>query len=183
MNGGDGTTCIAPDQESSALGLLKAALSAKGLEKTRNVMKLNHTIAEMTSNFTEYGEGLYNLVVFGTPSPAEPWGWQLEGHHLIINYFVLGDQVVMTPTFMGSEPVVAESGKYAGTTVLQEEQDKGLSLMQALTPDRAREQADQQGAGAGLSRQPRDPVRGDPRIGPVGTTADDAHERHRGVRR
>ena len=130
---------MTPDQESSALGLLKAALSAKGLEKTRNVMKLNHTIAEMTSNFTEYGEGLYNLVVFGTPSPAEPWGWQLEGHHLIINYFVLGDQVVMTPTFMGSEPVVAESGKYAGTTVLQEEQDKGLSLMQALTPEQRQE--------------------------------------------
>jgi hypothetical protein len=122
-------------QESGALGLLKAALSAKGLEKTRNVMRLNHTIAEMTNNFTEYGEGLYNLVVFGEPSAAEPWGWQLEGHHLIINYFVLGDQVVMTPTFMGSEPVVAESGKYKGTRVLQEEQDKGLALMQALTPD------------------------------------------------
>jgi hypothetical protein len=126
---------MTPRQESGALGLLKAALSAKGLEKTRNVMRLNHTIAEMTNNFTEYGEGLYNLVVFGEPSATEPWGWQLEGHHLIINYFVLGDQVVMTPTFMGSEPVVAESGKYAGTRVLQEEQDKGLALMRALTPE------------------------------------------------
>lgn len=126
---------LTPEQESGALGLLKAALSAKGLEKTRNVMKLNHTIAEMTNNFKEYGEGLYNLVVFGEPSATEPWGWQLEGHHLIINYFVLGDQVVMTPTFMGSEPVVAESGKYAGTKVLQEEQDKGLALMRSLTPE------------------------------------------------
>ena len=126
---------MTPEQEAGALGLLKAALSAKGLETTRNVMRLNHTVAEMTNNFTEYGEGLYNLVVFGTPSPGEPWGWQLEGHHLIINYFVLGDQVVMTPTFMGSEPVVAESGKYKGTKVLQAEQDKGLALMQALTPE------------------------------------------------
>ena len=41
----------------------------------------------------------------GTPSAAEPWGWQLDGHHAIINYFVLGDQVVMTPLFAGSEPV------------------------------------------------------------------------------
>jgi hypothetical protein len=126
---------MTPQQEAGALGLLKAALSAKGLEKTRNVMRLNHTIAEMTNNFTEYGEGLYNLVVFGEPSATEPWGWQLEGHHLIIDYFVLGDQVVMTPTFMGSEPVVAESGKYAGTKVLQAEQAKGLALMEALTPE------------------------------------------------
>ena len=71
----------------------------------------------------------------GEPSATAPWGWQLEGHHLIVNYFVLGDQVVMTPAFMGSEPVIAESGKYAGTKVLQEEQQKGLALMQALTPE------------------------------------------------
>ena len=41
----------------------------------------------------------------------------------------------MTPTFMGSEPIRAESGKYAGTVVLQDEQNKGLALMQALTPE------------------------------------------------
>jgi hypothetical protein len=120
-------------QRARAFDLLKAGLSAKGLEKSRNVMRLNHTIAEITNRFTEYGEGLYNLTVMGEPSVTEPWGWQLEGHHLIVNYFVLGDQVVMTPTFMGSEPVTATSGKYAGTTVLQEEQNKGLALMRALT--------------------------------------------------
>ncbi len=41
----------------------------------------------------------------------------------------------MTPTFMGSEPVHAESGKHAGTTVLQDEQNKGLALMSELTPE------------------------------------------------
>jgi len=29
---------------------------------------------------------------------------------LVINYFVLGDRVLMTPTFMGSEPVTASTG-------------------------------------------------------------------------
>jgi hypothetical protein len=122
-------------QHARVTDLLKAALSAKGLELTRNVMRLNHTIAELTNNFTEYGEGLYNLTVMGTPSLTEPWGWQLEGHHLIINYFVLGDQVVMTPAFWGSEPVIAESGKYKGVAILQNEQNKGLALMQSLTAD------------------------------------------------
>ena len=123
------------EQQTRAFGLLRASLSATGLEKTRNIMRLNQTIAELTKRFEEYGEGLYHLVVMGEPSQAEPWGWQLEGHHLIINYFVLGDQVAMTPTFMGSEPVIAESGKYAGTKVLQEEQAKGLALMEALSPE------------------------------------------------
>jgi len=129
------------DQRAHGYALLQAGLTARGLEKTGNVMKLNHTIAEITNNYTEYGEGLYNLTVMGEPSLTEPWGWRLEGHHLIVNYFVLGDQVVMTPSFMGSEPVKADSGRYAGTVVLQDEQNKGLALMQALTPaqqDKAR---------------------------------------------
>jgi hypothetical protein len=140
-------------QVARALELLKAALSAKGLELTRNVMRLNHTIAELTNNFTEYGEGLYHFTVMGEPSLTEPWGWQLEGHHLVINYFVLGEQVVMTPAFFGSEPVMAESGKYAGTSVLQAEQAKGLALMRALTPDQQKQALIQPGKKTGNNAQ------------------------------
>ena len=88
--------------------MMRAGLSAKGFEKSRDVMRLNGYLAELVKNFEEYGEFLYHLTVMGTPSDTEPWGWQLDGHHLIINYFVLGDQVVMTPTFMGSEPVIGD---------------------------------------------------------------------------
>jgi hypothetical protein len=123
------------DQRERAFDLLRAGLSAKGLTKSRNIMRLNETVAEMTKRFEEYGEGLYHLTVMGEPSATTPWGWQLDGHHLIINYFILRDQVVMTPTFMGSEPVRADAGKYAGTVVMQDEQNKGLALMQALTAD------------------------------------------------
>jgi hypothetical protein len=122
-------------QKERAFNLMKAGLSAKGLELSRNIMRLNYTIAEMTNNFTEYGEDLYNITVMGEPSAHEPWGWQLEGHHLIVNYFVLGDQVVMTPAFYGSEPVIAESGKYKGVSILQDEQNRGLQLMQSLSAE------------------------------------------------
>ena len=120
-------------QREAALGLLGASLSAKGLELTRDIMRLNHTLGELNGgNFEEYGEWLYWITVMGEPSETEPWGWQLDGHHVIINYLVLGDQVVMTPMFVGSEPVIAESGKYAGTAILQHEQAAGLALIRAL---------------------------------------------------
>ena len=89
-------------------------------------------MGEFTSNFDELDEWLYFFTVMGEPSANQPWGWQLDGHHLIINYFVLGDQVVMTPTFMGSEPAIAESGKYEGVAVRQDELRSGLQLMQSL---------------------------------------------------
>ena len=122
-------------QRERAFALFAASLSAKGVEKTRNIMRLNHHLAELRQNFDAYGEGLYHVTIMGTPSATDPWGWQLDGHHLVINYFVLRDQVVMTPTFMGSEPVIAESGQYKGTAVLQDEQDKGLAFMTSLRAD------------------------------------------------
>jgi hypothetical protein len=123
-------------QREAAIGLLRASLSAKGLQLTRDVMRLNHTLGELANNnFEEYGEWLYWLTVMGEPSATEPWGWQLDGHHLIVNYFVLGDQVVMTPTFFGSEPVIASAGKYKGTEVLQDEQRKGLAFVNGLTAE------------------------------------------------
>src|SRR5262249_36564143 len=97
--------------------------------------KLNEYIGEITGKWEEYGEWLYWLSIMGTPSADEPWGWQIDGHHLIVNCFVLEDQVVMTPNFMGSEPVVADDGKYAGTRVCEDEDAQGLALMQALTPE------------------------------------------------
>lgn len=120
-------------QRDAAFGLLRASLSAHGLQLSRDIMKLNHTLGELNKdNFEDYGEWLYNITIMGTPSATEPWGWQIDGHHLIVNYFVLGDQVVMTPAFFGSEPVIATSGKYKGTKILQEEQDLGLAFMNSL---------------------------------------------------
>src|SRR5260370_4394726 len=121
-------------QREAGIALLRAGLSAKGLKLTRDIMRLNYSLGELNNNdFEQYGEWRYHITVMGKPSSKDPWGWQLDGHHAIINYFVLGDQVVMTPFFAGSEPVIASSGKYKGTVVLQYEQNKGLKIIHALT--------------------------------------------------
>ena len=122
-------------QREAAFAMLGVSLSAKGLKLTRDIMRLNETLGELNgNNFVEYGEGKYWISIMGEPSANEPWGWQLDGHHLNLNYFVLGDQVVMTPAFWGSEPTVATSGKYAGTSILVDEQNRGLQMVRALTP-------------------------------------------------
>ncbi len=120
------------EQRGAAFGLLQASLSARGFELTRNIMRLNETLAELSNDHEFLGEWLYYFTVMGKPSATEPWGWQLDGHHAIINYFVLGDQVVMTPHFTGSEPVIATSGKYKGVSILQDEQNQGFAFLQGL---------------------------------------------------
>jgi hypothetical protein len=122
-------------QRAAALALVRSTLSAAGYENARDVMKLNEHIAELTGRREAYGEWYYYMSLFGEPSPTQPWGWQIDGHHLIINCFVLGDQLVLTPYFSGSEPVAATSGKYAGTQAFQAEQSAGIALMKALSTE------------------------------------------------
>ena len=121
-------------QRDAAFSMMGAAMSPRGLKLARDIMHLNTTLAELNKDdFEQYGEGRYYVTMMGTPSKRDPWGWQIDGHHLVANYFVLGDQVVMTPLFVGSEPVIAKTGKYAGTSILQAEQGKGLEMIRALT--------------------------------------------------
>jgi len=119
-------------QKQDAIGLMSESLSAKGLELSFNIMKMDQTLREINDSILEYGEEKYFFTVMGLPSADEPWGWQLDGHHLIINYFVMGDQVVVTPMFLGGEPVVTKSGKYKGNEILQDEQNQALALLQSL---------------------------------------------------
>ncbi len=121
------------DQKAAAWALLEEALSAEGLEQARSIMRTEQRLLELNSAPIRYGEEKYYLTFMGIPSEVDPWGFQLDGHHLIINYFVLGDQVVMTPAFWGGEPVVTEYGRYAGNAILQEEQNLGLELMQSMS--------------------------------------------------
>lgn len=126
---------MSQEQRKLAFQLLSDALSAKGLQLTKDIMKTDQTLKELNNGNESFDEELYYFTVMGTPSTTTPWGFQLDGHHLVINYFVLGDQVVMTPTFMGGEPIITTSGKYKGNTIFQDEQNLGLKFMQSLSAD------------------------------------------------
>ncbi len=143
-------------QRDAAFGLLRAGLSAKGLKQTRDIMRLNETLAELNDdNFDEYGEWRYYVTVMGKPSATEPWGWQFDGHHAIINYFVLGDQVVMTPFFAGSEPVHATIRQVPGDV-----RPAGRAECRARDDQRARRVAARKGRPQALQDRRRQSHRG-----------------------
>ena len=96
-------------------------------------MRCNEFLAEITNSPDEYGEWAYFLTIFGTPSNDEPWGWQLDGHHLNLHCFVLGDQMVLTPAFLGAEPCHIKSGPYTGLRVFEAEERNGLAMVRSLS--------------------------------------------------
>jgi hypothetical protein len=49
----------------------------------------------------------YNFALYGQPPHTRPWGPQLYGHHLALNFFIAGTQMVITPAFFGPEPTTS----------------------------------------------------------------------------
>ena len=132
VRNGVGLREMSDEQKEKAFSLMQASLSAEGYEQVRNIMKTDHTLKEYNNGIEALGEDLYYFNIFGEPSQTDPWGWQVEGHHLALHFFILGDQLVFSPVLLGAEPAIADFGKYEGNTVLQDEQNLGLTLMQSL---------------------------------------------------
>jgi hypothetical protein len=130
---------MSQEQRKLAFQLMQKSLSAKGLKLSKDIMKTDQTLRELNNGNPRYDEELYFFTIMGEPSTTQPWGWQIDGHHLAINYFILGDQVVMTPTFMGGEPIITTSGKYNGNTLFQDEQNTGLRFMQSLSAEQQKQ--------------------------------------------
>ncbi|WAP54891.1 DUF3500 domain-containing protein [Streptomyces sp. S465] len=119
-------------QKDLGTALLEAALSADGLETTEKIRRINQAAGEAIDSTDRFNEDAYYWTVLGTPSDTEPWGFQFDGHHLVINYFVLGDQVVMSPCFWGSEPTSMEIDGET-VAVCHEEVVASLAFINSLT--------------------------------------------------
>lgn len=130
---------LSETQRELAYGILRASLGAQTYETARNAMRLNTTLAELTGLPLEFGEFYYWISLFGEPSADQPWGFQVDGHHCNINCFVLGDQVVLSPILLGSEPIKADAGKHAGLTVLREEEARGWKFMGELSTEQRKQ--------------------------------------------
>jgi hypothetical protein len=131
----EGSDCV----REAVMEVLRASLSPKGYETSRDVMRLNRFLGDLVGCPAVLGEWSYTFSVFGAPSASQPWGWQLFGHHLILNCFVLGAQMVLTPAFLGAEPAYADVGPFAGISLFEDEERFGLALMRSLSPAQQRQ--------------------------------------------
>lgn len=117
----------------AVMAVLRASMSRHGYELSRDVMRLNGFLGDLVGGPAVLGEWSYIFCLFGEPSATEPWGWQLFGHHLVLNCFVLGEQMVLTPAFWGAEPSYADHGPFKGIRLFQDEERAGLRLMRSLS--------------------------------------------------
>lgn len=92
----------------AALAVVEASLSPEGYARVVEAMALNGYLGELVDLPTIMNERSYWFALYGTPSADEPWGWQLFGHHVALNFVTVGGRHVIAPVFLGAEPALSD---------------------------------------------------------------------------
>ena len=126
-------------QRQLAYALLESALSPTGGAKARAIMALELVLGELEGGRRHRRDPLnYAFTVFGEPG-RHPWGWRVEGHHLVVNTTVAGaEAATITPTFWGTNPARIPIGPRTGERILAREYHLGLELARTLDPAQRR---------------------------------------------
>lgn len=138
------------DQRRLVHRILSASMSSQGYLKATSIMHLDELInrfydsmyihKELNDETYTFVRGLkwspknYYFAFFGVPGDGN-WGYKLEGHHLSVNFTFVGDEISVTPFFIGTDPAEFLFDEYAGLRVLGQEEDLGIKLIQSLTDD------------------------------------------------
>jgi hypothetical protein len=105
------------------------------VQKTRDVIRTEAILGELSGNPGSRDASNYALVFFGDPAAGQPWSWRFEGHHLSLSFTIVpGQGVAVTPAFLGANPArVPASHAQAGFTALGTEEVEGFRLLHSLS--------------------------------------------------
>lgn len=126
-------------QKALAHTLLKTGLSLRGYSQALAVMATENILREL--EVLERGFGVYAADFrdpdayffswFGRPAFEDTWGWRVMGHHLGLNYTVVGqEQLTVTPLALGAQPFPA-----GVLDPLGESQRRAFALLSGLSPE------------------------------------------------
>ncbi len=90
-------------QRAAATALLATVLSSTG-QTLLTGMQAADDYLSANGGGTSYGNGLYYLAIYGTPSTTDFWVLQWTGHHLTQHFTFNGAYKSGTPLFLGVEP-------------------------------------------------------------------------------
>ncbi|MCY3741233.1 MAG: DUF3500 domain-containing protein [Candidatus Poribacteria bacterium] len=124
--GGIRFDALSIDQLTRFYEVLSVFLSDDGYTKVSLITKETEAhISNISPSF--WASNPYYIALFGNPETDGSWGFQLDGHHLALNFLVHGDAVLIVPAFIGTRPATVN-----GTQVLGNERGNAFALLNSL---------------------------------------------------
>ncbi len=125
-------------QRNAALRLMTSGLSDRASNQARQIVDHEDTLREWEAIENFVGDFLrdperYYFTVFGDPSGDAPWAWRAGGHHIGIQFAIIGREVVSPlPVFLGANPAEVRHGPTKGLRILSAEEDLARTLLASL---------------------------------------------------
>lgn len=136
-------------QRAAVMELLSATLSAEGQKQVRESMQADETLRRPAApqggqrpggpggargGGANFGEDQFFVSILGKPSATEPWMLQFGGHHLAINVTIVDDQMTLSPSLTGGQPMNYE---VEGKSVQQmaSERERASKFVASLKPE------------------------------------------------
>ncbi len=91
-------------QIKTACDMMAALFSKQGYLKMRNIMLADDQLLRNGQPRPGFGTENFSIVIFGEPTANQPWGFQLDGHHVGVNLSIHGEKLSMSPSFIGTQP-------------------------------------------------------------------------------
>ena len=121
---------LSPERLDAAWALISTSLSAAGLTRAEAIMQMEELLWD--DGDMDAVPGKYFFTMFDEPSSETPWGWQLDGHHLALNFTVSGAEVTLAPSLWGTTPKTWSTGVHAGLTPMGPEEDLAFAWFDSL---------------------------------------------------
>ena len=123
---------LSDEQKAAAMALLKSALSENGVQQVVDNMNGDEYLKQNSRRQNSFGSDEYFISFLGEPSTTSGWMFQFGGHHLAINVTVVGENMTMSPSLTGGQPIDYE---WEGKQVRQvaDEEDAAYAFVGSLT--------------------------------------------------
>lgn len=119
----------------AGLAVLKVILSEEGYDRVVAEWTADDQLAGGSGGGPggglSYGRDNYFFAIVGEPSDTASWQFRFGGHHVTVNATVEGNELSLTPSFIGAQPMEYDSNGTA-VRVLGDIEDEAFALVNSL---------------------------------------------------
>ncbi len=95
---------LTEEQARAACDMFAVIFSELGYQKICHIMLADDQLLTEGRPHSSLGTENFAILIFGEPSATGPWAFQLDGHHIGVNFSFEGDKITMSPSFIGTQP-------------------------------------------------------------------------------